>query len=109
MARGPMTLGGSVFNVGAFAAGGEEHLAGKTFDADERKDELTFALLADIAGSDATLFDLRPLRAMLHSIASRRRIALEVNLIYWVDAYDFLICYPAVSPLTVTVGKAGNK
>jgi hypothetical protein len=25
--------------------------------------------------------------------------ALEVNLIYWADSYDFLLCYPSVSPL----------
>jgi hypothetical protein len=62
-------------------------------------------LLANIAGSDATLFDLRPLRAMLHSITSDRRTPLEVNLIYWADSYDFLICYPVATPLIVTMRK----
>jgi hypothetical protein len=115
-ARGISTLGDfvaewgiaekkSAFNVGAFAAGGEERLAGKTFNADERQDELTFALLAKIAGSNATLFDLRPLRAMLHSIASTQRTPLEANLIYRADTYDFLICYPVASPLFVTPGE----
>ncbi|HEX4811057.1 MAG TPA: hypothetical protein VH325_19110, partial [Bryobacteraceae bacterium] len=109
-ARGVSTLGNfvaewalaenkSAFNVGAFAAGGKEHLAGETFDADERQDELSFALLAHIAGPNATLFDLRTLRPLLHSIAPEKRTTLEVNLIYWADSYDFLICYPIVSPL----------
>jgi hypothetical protein len=95
----------SAFNVGVFAAGGKEHLAGETFDADERKDELTFALLASIAGSNATLFDLRTLRPLLHSIASEKRTPLEVNLIYWADSFDLFICYPAVSPLVDDFGK----
>jgi len=93
-ARGVSTLGNfvaewalaenkSVFNVGVFAAGGREHLAGKTFDADERQDEPTFALLADLAGANATLFDLRPLRPLLHSIALEKRTPLEGNLVYW--------------------------
>jgi hypothetical protein len=109
-ARGVSTLGNfvaelaitenkSVFNVGAFAAGGKEHLAGETFDADERQDELSFAFLAQLAGTDATLFDLRMLRPMLHSIAPEKRTPLETNLTYWADSYDFLICYPVVSPL----------
>jgi hypothetical protein len=109
-ARGVSTLGNfvaewafaedkSVFNVGVFAAGGKEYLAGKAFDADERQDELTFALLANLAGTNATLFDLRPLRPLLHAIAGEKRSPLETNLIYWADSYDFLLCYPAVSPL----------
>jgi hypothetical protein len=44
----------SVFNVGAFAAGGREHLGGETFDADEHQDELSFAMISQIAGSNAT-------------------------------------------------------
>jgi hypothetical protein len=109
-ARGISTLGNfvaewalaedkSVFNVGVFAAGGKEHLAGKTFDADERQDEPAFALLASIAKANATLFDLRPIRPLLHSIPPEKRTPLEVNLTYWADSYDFLICYPTVSPL----------
>ena len=94
-----LTQGQSAVNVGVFAAGGKEHLAGETFDADERQDEPTFALLADLAGTDATLFDLRELRAVLHSVPAQERTALEVNLIYWADSYDFLLCYPTVSPL----------
>jgi len=109
-ARGISTLGNfvvewahaenkSVVNVGVFAAGGKEHLARETFDADERQDEPTFALLADLAGKTPTIFDLRVLRPMLHSIAAEKRNPLEANLIYWADSYDFLLCYPLVSPL----------
>jgi hypothetical protein len=58
-------------------------------------------LLAGLAGTNATLFDLRPLRPRLHSIAVGKRTLLEVNFVYWVDSYDFLLCYPIVSPLTV--------
>lgn len=114
-ARGVSTLGNfvaewalsqnkSVFNVGAFAAGGKEQFAGKTFDADERQDELTFALLAELAGTNATLFDLRPLRPMLHSIKTAKRTPLEANLLYWADSYDFLLCYPIVTPLSEDSG-----
>jgi hypothetical protein len=110
-ARGISTLGNfvsewaiaqgqSVVNIGVFAAGGKEHLAGQTFDADERQDELAFSLLASLSGSDATLFDLRNLRPILHAIPSEKRTPLETNLTYWADGYDFLLCYPRVSPLT---------
>jgi hypothetical protein len=109
-ARGVSTLGNfvsewaiaqgrSVFNVGVFAAGGKEHLAGETFDADERSDEPAFALLASLAGSDPSIYDLRPLRPLLHSIPPGKRTALEANLLYWADGYDLLLCYPTVSPL----------
>lgn len=94
----------SVFNVGVFAAGGKEHVGGETFDADERHDELSFAVLSQVAGSNVTLFDLRTLRSLLHSVAAEMRTPLEVNLIYWADSYDFLICYPVVSPLADTRG-----
>ena len=110
-ARGVSTLGNfvtewavvqgkSTLNVGVFAAGGKEHLAGETFDADETQDELTFALLADLSEKRATLFDLRPLRPMLHSIAEGKRTPLERNLTYWADSYDYLLCYPVVTPLS---------
>jgi hypothetical protein len=110
-ARGISTLGNfvsewataqgqSVVNVGVFAAGGKEHLAGQTFSADEREDEPAFALLAGLAGREATLFDLRDLRPILHTIPSEKRTPLETNLTYWSDSYDFLLCYPNVTPLT---------
>jgi hypothetical protein len=115
-ARGISTLGNfiaefaivqgqKVFNVGAFGAGGKASLLGKNFDPDERRDELAFALLAERAKYQATLYDLRPLRSLLHRIPSEKRSALQSNLIYWADAYDALIsydaliCYKTVTPL----------
>ncbi|MFZ0806717.1 MAG: hypothetical protein WAN03_11065, partial [Candidatus Sulfotelmatobacter sp.] len=108
-ARGISTLGNfiaefavaqnrRVFNVGAFGAGGKAALMGETWDADERQDEPTFALLAASAKYQATIFDLRPLRPLLHRIPEEKRSALEANLIYWADAYDALICYKTVTP-----------
>ena len=99
VAEWALAQGQSVVNVGAFAAGGKEHLAGRTFDADERQDESTFALLASLSGSVATLYDMRPLRPMLHAIPAEKRTPLEANLTYWADSYDYLLCYPSVSPL----------
>jgi hypothetical protein len=92
--------GSKAFNVGAFGAGGKATLLGNTWDADERQDELTFALLAENAKYAATLFDLRPIRALLHGIPQQKRSALQNNLIYWADSYDALICYKTVTPLT---------
>jgi hypothetical protein len=108
-ARGVSTLGNFIvefavsqgkkaFNVGAFGAGGQGFLV-STFDADERQDELAFALLAENAKYSATIFDLRPLRLLLHGISPEKRSPLETNLIYWADSYDALICYKAVTPL----------
>jgi len=110
-ARGVSTLGNFIaefaiahrqgaFNIGAFAAGGKETLLGETFDADEREDEPTFALLAENATYPATIYDLRPLRPLLHRIPQENRTPLEINLIYWSDSYDALICYRSVTPLT---------
>jgi erythromycin esterase-like protein len=109
-ARGISTLGNFVaefaiahgqraFNVGAFAGGGRETLMGETFDADERGDEPAFALLAGMAKYPATVYDLRPLRQLLHRIPEEKRSPLEVNLIYWSDSYDALLCYKKVTPL----------
>jgi hypothetical protein len=99
-----LAQGQSSFNVGVFAAGGEEHLAGQTFSADERQDEAAFALLAELGGKNATLFDLRNLRPTLHAIPSEKRTPLEADLTYWwADSYDFLLCYPNVSPLMDSV------
>lgn len=110
-ARGVSTLGNfvaelavvqgtKVFNVGAFGAGGKATLLGNTWDADERQDELAFALLAENAKYAVTLFDLRPIRALLHRIPQEKRSLLQNNLIYWADSYDALICYKTVTPLT---------
>lgn len=108
-ARGISTLGNFIaefaisqgkktFNVGAFGAGGKASLLGDTWDADERQDELTFALLADKAKYPATVFDLRLLRPLLHQIPREQRSALITNLIYWSDSYDALICFKNVTP-----------
>jgi hypothetical protein len=109
-ARGVSTLGNFIaelavaqnkraFNVGAFGAGGRASLRGTSWDADERADETTFALLAREARYGATLFDLRPLRPVLHRIPPDKRSALHSNLIYWVDSYDALISFRTVTPL----------
>jgi hypothetical protein len=108
-ARGVSTLGNFIaelatgrgrtaFNVGAFGAGGKATLLGETWDADERKDEPAFALLAAKAKYAATVFDLRPLRPLLHRIPAEKRSPLQQNLIYWADSYDALICYQTVTP-----------
>lgn len=109
-ARGISTLGNFIaefavsqnktsFNVGAFGAGGKASLLGETWDADERQDEPTFAFLASAAKYPATVFDLRPLRALLHAIPAEKRTPLQSNFIYWADSYDALICYQVVTPL----------
>ena len=109
-ARGISTLGNfiaefafaqqkSVFNVAAFGAGGKASLAGETWDADERNDDLAFAFLASLARYPATVFDLRPLKPILHRIPEDKRSPVEQRLIYWVDSYDAILCYKNVSPL----------
>jgi hypothetical protein len=94
-----VSQGESVFNVGAFGAGGKATLMGETFSMDERGDEPAFAWLAGQAKYPATVFDLRPLRPLLHAIAPENRTAFDTNLIYWSDAYDVLICFKNVTPL----------
>jgi hypothetical protein len=94
-----VSRGENVFNVGAFGAGGKATLMSETFSMDERGDEPAFALLASQAKYTATVFDLRPLRPLLHAIPAEKRTALDSNLIYWSDAYDALICYKNVTPL----------
>jgi hypothetical protein len=116
-ARGISTLGNFVaefalsegkttFNVGAFGAGGKATLLGETWNADERKDELAFALLAEEAKYSATVFDLRALRTKLHQIPLEKRSALQTNLTYWADSYDALICYKTVTPLVSSAGSS---
>src|SRR5712692_2185260 len=99
MAEFAIAQGSKAFNVGAFGAGGKATLLGNTWNADEREDELAFALLAEKAKYPATLFDLRPIRALLHRIPPEKRSALQNNLVYWADSYDALICYKTVTPL----------
>lgn len=109
-ARGISTLGNFVaefafaqhkkaFNVAAFGAGGKASLAGESWDADERRDDLAFAYLASLARYPATVFDLRPLRDTLHRIPEENRSAVQRRLIYWADSYDAIICYKNVTPL----------
>ena len=109
--RGVSTLGNFVaefafaqhrtsFNVAAFGAGGKASLAGETWDADERNDDLAFQFLASLARYPATVFDLRPLRQVLHRIPDENRSHLQSRLIYWSDSYDAIICYKTVTPLT---------
>ena len=107
--RGISTLGNFVaefslsknltcFNVAAFAAGGMYALGGNEFDADERADDLAFQFLSERLPYDATVFDLRPLRLYLHTIASSERSELQRRLLYWADSYDAIICYRSVTP-----------
>lgn len=108
--RGVSTLGNFVaefavaqnttsFHVAAFAAGGKGFLAGETFEADERQDDPAFELLASVARYPATVFDLRPLRPILHQIPENDRSSVQKSLIYWADSYDAIICYREVTPL----------
>jgi hypothetical protein len=90
--------GEKAFNVAAFGAGGKASLAGETWDANERGDDLAFDFLASLARYPATVFDLRPLRPLLHGIPEEKRTALQKRLIYWADSYDAIICYKNVTP-----------
>jgi hypothetical protein len=97
--------GQRVFNVGAFAAGGKVTIGGKDLDADECQDEPAFALLAEKARYSSTIYDLRPLRPLLHRIPQEKRSPLQTNLTFWADAYDALICYKSVTPNSVALPK----
>ncbi len=85
--------------MAAFAAGGKGFLAGKTFDADERQEDPAFELLASVARYPAAVFDLRPLRSLLHQVPDKDRSVVQKSLIYWADSYDAIICYREVTPL----------
>jgi len=87
------------FNVAAFGAGGKYQLNGVQDDADQTADEPGLKLLASLATDSATVFDVRPLRVLLHAIPEEKRTAEERNLIQWVDGYDALICFKKVTPL----------
>lgn len=108
--RGISTLGNFVselafakglkcFNVAAFAAGGKYSMLDKSFEADERSDDIAFQFFWEHAKYDATVFDLRPIRDYLHSISSQGRTELHKRLLYWADSYDAIICYKTVTPL----------
>jgi hypothetical protein len=88
-----------VFNVAAFAGGGKIRLVGPAHDFDERSDDPAFAYLASTARYPATVFDLRPLRPVLHRLPESKRSAIEASLVYWADSYDAIIFYREVTPL----------
>jgi hypothetical protein len=88
-----------VFNVAAFAGGGRIRLLGPATVFDERGDDPAFAYLASVARYPATVFDLRPLRAVLHRLPISKRSAIEASLLYWADSYDAIIFYKEVTPL----------
>jgi len=91
--------GQSTFHLAAFAAGGKIRWAGSLHDADETSDDPGFALLASAAKFQETVFDLRPLRRILHAIPESKRSAAEASLVYWADSFDAILCYRSVSPL----------
>jgi hypothetical protein len=108
--RGVSTLGNFVaelaaaehltaFYVAAFAGGGRIRLAGPAMEFDERSDDPAFAYLASVARYPATVFDLRPLRPILHGLPENERSAIEASLVYWADSYDAMIFYREVTPL----------
>ena len=107
--RGISTLGNFVtefafskglksFNIAAFAAGGKYTLLGETDDADETGDDIALAFFSKQADYNETIFDLRPLRIVLHRTSSNQRSDLQKRLLYWADSYDAIICYKKVTP-----------
>jgi hypothetical protein len=86
-------------HLAVFAAGGRVSLGGETADADERGDDPAFARLAAAARHPATVFDLRPLRAILRRTPVHERSAEQSSLVYWADSYDAILCLRAVTPL----------
>jgi hypothetical protein len=108
--RGVSTLGNFIgelavaeglrsFHLLVFAAGGRIFYGGGLQDIDQRKDALAFDLLASLAQFRIALFDLRPIRQVLHNTAAALS-PRDLSLLYWADAYDAVICYRAVTPLT---------
>jgi len=106
--RGVSTLGNFIaelaiaehvrsFHVELFAAGGKIEYHGLA-DADQRKDELAFDMLASAARYPATVFDLRPLRSVLRQRRIDTLSAREASLLYSADAYDAMVCYREVTP-----------
>jgi hypothetical protein len=91
--------GGDAFHVALFAAGGTINL-GRPMGIDERGDDPAFELLALTAQHGATVFDMRALRVPLRAIAPGARTAAQAGLLYWADAYDAVICYREVTPMS---------
>jgi len=92
--------GAQSFHLALFAAGGKVSLGGLV-DADQRKDDSALEWLALLGKHPATVFDLRPLRQVLHDIPVATRSAREASLLYWADSYDAIICYREVTPAGV--------
>lgn len=57
-----------------------------------------FELFASTAQYPATVFDLRPLRPILHQVPEKERSPVQNSLVYWADSYDAVICYREVTP-----------
>src|SRR5262252_1077142 len=49
--------------------------------------------LASLAQHPATVFDLRPLREILHRVPAENRTPRLQRLVYWADSYDAIVCY----------------
>lgn len=106
--RGVSTLGNFIaelavaegvrsFHVLLFAAGGTYSLRG-VHEIDQRKDAPAFALLASLARYPAAVFDLRPVRELLHGLPAPLT-PRDASLLYWADAYDAVVCYREVHPV----------
>ena len=106
--RGVSTLGNFIgefaiaehaqsFHLELFAAGGQIAFRG-LLDIDQRKDELSFDVLASAARFPATVFDLRPLRPLLRRTPVDKLSPREASLLYSADAYDAIVCYRQVTP-----------
>lgn len=105
--RGVSTLGNFIgelaaaegvksFHVLLFAAGGRYSLHG-LHEIDQRKDAAAFALLASLARYPAAVFDMRPVRPLLHALPVPRS-ERDSSLMYWADAYDAIVCYREITP-----------
>jgi hypothetical protein len=114
--RGVSTLGNFIaelavtenvqsFHVALFAAGGKVALGGLQ-DADQRKDDPAFEVLASVARFPVTVFDLRPLRQLLHNTSLNKLSSRDASLQYWADSYDVILCYREVTP--AGVAQPGN-
>lgn len=99
MAEFAVGRGESTFHVAAFAAGGQIRWGGSLVAMDDTKDDPALALLASLRRYPETVFDLRPLRQVLHRIPEVSRSPAERSLVYWADSYDAIICYREVTPL----------
>ena len=93
------------FHLALFAAGGKVAL-GRLQDADQRKDDPAFEVLASAAQFPATLFDVRPMRQLLHNIPLDKLSSRDASLLYWADSYDVILCYREVTP--AGIARPGN-